>query len=641
MVSGGGHISTSSGGILNTILLLTTDSLGKATIYFQQPTSVGVVSGISASTSGHSTSFVETSGIDAPTASPPGGSYYATQTVTVSSTVTGATIYYTTDGTSPTTSSLSVSSGGTLTVSCNTLYKFMAGSSGLTGPITTALYRIAPTGALQAGDSFTMVRKPDGTVWTWGDNGRGQQGDGEAENPNPHPQQLPSLSSIISVAAAGDHAFALSTTGTVWAWGADDQAQCGDNGTNDISTPISLSGISNIAAIFAGQFQGFAVDNSENLYGWGDNSSGQLGDGTFTNRPSPEQIGLMSGVVKVCSGSGSDLTGVTLVLKNDGSVWACGANAHGELGVGVESGPVSAFQPVPGMTNVIDIAVGYDSWYGGHCLALKADGTVWAWGADWWGELGDALSYESNPNPQQVTLPPAIAVFAVDTHSYVLLSHGSVAVFGNDSDGESGDGQQNFDSPPTQPLQLPTVTSLAAGQSHVVVSSASGALYGWGNNTNFRLTQDFNSFQQSTEVHDDRSQNFTAVANAVSATIALKSDGSVWATGSGYFGLVTNGQTSDEQFMTVPLGNIQQVVGGNNTAFAIDSSGNLWAWGADYTGQLGLGEVGGQAMPYSVNAPLQVANVSNVIAVAAGDSHMLVVQGTERYGHLETTHGGN
>ena len=295
-----------------------------------------------------------------------------TVTVQISDTVSGATIRYTTDGTTPTTASSAITSGDTLNIGQNNTLKVIAYSGSTVSNLVTAQYTALglisssgdhsvvinrdgtisawgnnssgqlgtgnsnpanlptkvqsstgtpfagtnpvrtlisttqrPNGSrdLQAGDSFSLVRKPDGSVWTWGDDTRGQQGDSQAQDSSAVPKQVPNLAGVNSVAAAGDHAIVAKSDGTVWAWGADDQSQCGDGGITDLLVPTAISGLSNIAAVYAGQFQGFAVDTYGNLYAWGTNDHGQLGDGSTNNQPVPEAIISTTGVVKVAGGS--------------------------------------------------------------------------------------------------------------------------------------------------------------------------------------------------------------------------------------------------------------------------------------------------------------------------------------------------
>jgi alpha-tubulin suppressor-like RCC1 family protein len=556
--------------------------------------------------------------VAAPTLSPAPGSYSSSQTVTVTSATTSATIYYTTDGSTPTTSSSSIANGGTIAVFSNTQLQAMAADgTDPNSPVTAGAYFIGNSGSLVAGDSFTMVNKPDGTVWTWGDDSRGQQGDNQANNPAATPQQVPSLSGITSVAAGGDHALAVKSDGTVWAWGADDQSQCGDGGTSDLLVATQLSGLANIVSVAAGQVNGFAIDNGGNLYAWGNNDNGQLGDGTTNSQSTPEAITSVTGVVKVVSSPN-----FTLALKSDGTVWATGSNGNGALGDGTYNNE-NYFQPVPGLSGVKDIAVGW-----GHALALLSNGTVWSWGYGWDGELGHGTFNPGTNFPQQVVgLPPAVAVEAVDSKSFVLLADGTLRCFGGNAQGNLGAGFGNVQNQasPIQPPGISNVMLLAAGTFHTVICTGTGAFYGWGDNTNYRLTQDFASdnYNIPSEVHDPSWQGFTSVAGSGNSSIALKGDGTVWCVGEGDYGLLGQGDyySSESPVQTVGLSSITKIAGANGEAFAIRNDGTLFGWGGNWNGQLGLGTYN-----TSINTPTQVTNVANVTGVAEGDNHMLAVE---------------
>jgi alpha-tubulin suppressor-like RCC1 family protein len=554
--------------------------------------------------------------VGAPVLSPPPGHYSSSQTVTVTSDTSDATIYYTTDGTTPTTGSTSVSNGGEITVSATTQIQLLAADGTLSNsPITSAVYRIGNSGNLVAGDSFTMVNKPDGTVWTWGDDSRGQQGDDQANNPAAVPQEVPDISGVTAVAAAGDHALAVTSDGSVWAWGADDVSQSGDGGTTDLLVPTEISGLSNIISVYAGQLNGFAVDNSGNLYAWGDNTNGQLGDGTNNSESAPEAITSVTGVTKIASSPN-----FTLALKSDGTVWATGSNADGELGDGTQNDE-NFFQQVPNLSGVVDIAIG-----SGHALALLSNGTVWSWGYGGDGELGNG-NYNSSSFPQQILgLPAAVAVEAVNSQSFVILADGTIRCFGYDGQGQLGMGATVQDqTTPVTPAGVGNVLLLAAGSYHTVICTSTGAFYGWGDNTRYRVGEDYSldtNESSYTETHDTIWQGFTSVVSAETSTLGLKNDGTVWGVGEGDNGVLGQGDwyPSERPIQAIGLTDVTQLAAGYQIAFAIRSDGTLWSWGQNWNGQLASGNYNFE------NAPTQITSLSGVTSVTGGDNHMLAIQ---------------
>jgi len=149
--------------------------------------------------------------------------------VTVTDSTSGATIYYTLDGTTPTTSSATVASGGTILISQSETLQAYATASGYTqSAVASATYTI--TGQVSVGQIHTVALKSDGTVWTWGGDNVGQLGNGSTTERHA-PAKLTSLSGMVQVAAGEWHTLALNSDGTVWSWGYN---QFGELGTMTI-----------------------------------------------------------------------------------------------------------------------------------------------------------------------------------------------------------------------------------------------------------------------------------------------------------------------------------------------------------------------------------------------------------------------
>ena len=192
--------------------------------------------------------------------------------------------------------------------------------------------------------------------------------------------------------------------GTVLAWGVNSAGQLGDGTTIGKATPVQVSGLgpgSGVIAIAAGR-QSLAVKSDGTVLAWGPNSSGQLGDGTTISKTTPVQVsglGPGSGVVAIAAALVH-----SMALKADGTVLAWGTNSSGQLGDGTLTPRLTPVQ-VSGLgdgSGVIAIAP-----HGAFSLALKSDGTVLAWGANASGQLGDGTTigkgplFQSWPGPRQ------------------------------------------------------------------------------------------------------------------------------------------------------------------------------------------------------------------------------------------------
>ena len=207
----------------------------------------------------------------------------------------------------------------------------------------------------------------------------------------------------------------------------------GNGTTYDYNTtgPAQIATLSNVAAIACGRNFGLALLQNGTVMSWGENISGQLGIGNLTQQNIPVAIPSASlSNVKAVSGGYQ----FSLALKNDGTVWAWGDNSYGQLGNNTYTG-ISTPAQVPGLTNIIAIATG-----GYHCLALASNGTVWAWGNNADGELGNG-STTNSPVPLQIaSLSGVTSIAAGYEHSLAVKSNGSLWAWGGNPDGQLGDG---------------------------------------------------------------------------------------------------------------------------------------------------------------------------------------------------------
>jgi alpha-tubulin suppressor-like RCC1 family protein len=248
--------------------------------------------------------------------------------------------------------------------------------------------------AVAAGGSHSLALLSNGTVMAWGENNFGQLGDGTTTNSDV-PVAVSGLAEVTAVAAGRYHSLALLSNGTVMAWGANQFGQLGNgtstgpsscNGQACSTTPIEVSGLSGITAVAAGGFHSLALSSYGTVMAWGENNFGQLGDGTITNRDVPVAVSGLSAVTAVSAGEFH-----SLALLSGGTVMAWGYNHFGELG-NASSGPSScngqACSTTPievsGLSGITAVAAG-----GFHSLAVLNNGPIMAWGENNFGQLGD------------------------------------------------------------------------------------------------------------------------------------------------------------------------------------------------------------------------------------------------------------
>jgi alpha-tubulin suppressor-like RCC1 family protein len=364
-----------------------------------------------------------------PTISPTSGTAAGPFSVILSDTTSGATIYYTLDGTIPSaTTSPSVTTGGKVLISNTATLKALAVATGYTNSaVATASYQV---GMVAAGQYHTVSVKSDGTVWAWGYNVYGQIGDGTTTQRNSAVQVLVSgtpLAGVVAVAAGAYHSVALKSDGSVLAWGLNSSGQCGNNTTTECNNPVQVlksdgSNLSNIVAICAGAYHNLALDTSGNVWAWGLNTNGQLGDGGTALRTEAEQLTTLTGVTvqSLCAGSYH-----SLLLTRAGGVMAWGLDTNGQLGDGLgkpsqETSPEVISVPVASPGYITALAAGAE-----HTVAIDSNNTVWTWGYNSSGQLGNNSIAQSNI-PVNLSLTNIAAIEAGYTHSLAITTSGTV-----------------------------------------------------------------------------------------------------------------------------------------------------------------------------------------------------------------------
>ncbi|MEX2238631.1 MAG: hypothetical protein WEB00_13975 [Dehalococcoidia bacterium] len=305
----------------------------------------------------------------------------------------------------------------------------------------------------------------NGTVWAWGNDTDNQLGNGGASENELAPVQVPGVSNAVAIAAGGMHSLALLDNGTVMAWGSDGRGQIGDGDSGGTELPTVVSALAGVTAIAAGAEHSLALLNDGTVVAWGRDNRGQLGDSeSLSNRSTPVPVSGLTNVVAIAAGRG-----FSLALLSNGTVMGWGSNHQSELGNGETDNQKPTPIAVSSLTSVKAIAAGAQ-----HALALRTDGTVRAWGAEFSGELGDGLP-KNELATTPITVPGMSGVRAIDAGSetsYAIDLNGRVRAWGDDADGQVGDGTPSTDRPsPTSvigPLGTGGATVIAAGQSHTL-----------------------------------------------------------------------------------------------------------------------------------------------------------------------------
>lgn len=328
-----------------------------------------------------------------------------------------------------------------------------------------------PTGtavtAVAAGQNHSLALVSGGaSMLAWGDNTDGQLGDGN-NNPSlvPVDVSLPSATTVTSIGAGRLHSLAVTSTGSVLAWGANNFGQLGDNGTSPSNVPVDamIPTGTKVKAVAGGWGHSLALTSSGAVLAWGYNFDGELGDGNHTNSHVPVKVKLPTGTKVTAIAAGAFHS---LALTSTGSVLAWGDNQDGELGRSGPSSDLPVKVKLPSGLTATAIAAGAY-----HSLAVTSTGSALAWGHNLYGELGDN-SHTASAVPVKVKLPHLTKVTRVTAgqyHSLALTSTGSLLAWGYGLDGELGDGSMSSSA-------VPVPVTLSSGQTATAVRSGSYAL---------------------------------------------------------------------------------------------------------------------------------------------------------------------
>jgi alpha-tubulin suppressor-like RCC1 family protein len=239
---------------------------------------------------------------------------------------------------------------------------------------------------IAAGTEHGLAVRFDGSVWSWGWSSATLTHD-------PSPVRVAGLSNIVAVAAGNFFSLALRNDGTVFAWGDNTFGQLGDESRRFQGNPVQVSRLTDARSIAAGEVSSFAVRSDGSVVAWG-RGGGRLGDGTVIDRIWPVPLPGLADVEQI----GVSRHGLARTAA--GVVWFWGNAFHGESGDGTRGGVYLRPVRVPGLPRIEDIAVG-----GTHNLALQSNGTVWAWGSGAYGELGVEPAVSIQDTPIAVPLP--------------------------------------------------------------------------------------------------------------------------------------------------------------------------------------------------------------------------------------------
>ena len=516
--------------------------------------------------------------------------------------------------------------------------------------------------AIAAGMQFSLGVSTEGNFYSWGENSSGQLGTDSVHGLSLIPVRADTTGvltgkTITSIITGSEHTLVLTSEGKVYAWGRNADGQLGNNSTTNSSIPVAVdtSGVLSekiITSIAAGTSHSLVLDTEGKIHTWGNNYSGQLGNGfngdSILNPTAVDTGGVLSGktITKIESKFHH-----SLALDDEGKVYAWGSNNSGQLG---NNSTTNSSIPVAVDTSgvlsgktITSIAAGIRNSYSEdiHSLALDDEGKVYAWGYNYFGQLGNNSTTNS-------LIPVAVdtsgvlsgktitAIAGGASHSLALDDEGKVYAWGSNSDGQLGNNSTTQSLIPVAVdtsgvLSGKTITAIAAGAYCSLALDDEGKVYAWGSNSDGQLGN--NSTTKSLiPVAVDVSgvlsgKTITAIAAGGWNVLALSTEGKVYAWGFNYYGQLGNNSTS-QSLVPVPVytsgvlsgKTITKISAGIYHSLALSADGQIYAWGNNFNGQLGNNSKTNSSTPIMTNMSDVLAG-KTITSLTAGIDYSLAL----------------
>lgn len=393
--------------------------------------------------------------------------------------------------------------------------------------------------AISCSGSHSLILKNDNTLWACGYNNAGQLGDGTYVDRvvpvkvlNICPSPMPPITKFLNpsrIAVGEFMAMALCQDSTIMAWGNNIWGQFGNGTTKGSLFPIKIQGQNQIVSIANGDTHSLILKRDGTVWGAGTNSAGQLGDGTKIDRSNFVQALGLDHIVAIRVANDR-----CVALKNDGTVWVWGAEK------------LTPYR-IENLTHVTDIAVGFAFF-----LALKNDGTVWGWGDNSYGQLS-TLQSTLGPTPivkypgMILNLNNIVSVYAGYGFSMALKSDGTLWAWGDNTLSQLGDSTTINRFTPVKINSIMDVVAIAGGDYHTTALKKDGTVWAWGLNG-------YGQLGDGTKVNKNFPVQMSGINNAVGIatnrhnTQVLKQNGTVWTTG--YYDALGDGTVNDQ---TIPV----------------------------------------------------------------------------------------
>jgi alpha-tubulin suppressor-like RCC1 family protein len=371
---------------------------------------------------------------------------------------------------------------------------FIACLGTILGILLLAVSSNGPAGAatspewihIAAGGNVTCGIREGNTLWCWGAGAYGALGNGQTGNETlPAQVTKPATAGWTSITHGGGHGCAIRTGGSLWCWGYNGQGELG-TGTGNVDTPhqVKSPATTGWTAVSAGPNQTCATRSDGTLWCWGYNGDGQLGIGTTTRHNMPQQVTSPAATGWASVSAGFSYTCAT---RTDGSLWCWGDNLEGQLGDSTTANSTLPMQvALPAATGWATVAAG-----GNHTCATRTDSSLYCWGDNLYGEVGTGSTTAQFETPQQVVSPATTGWASPVSGEFHTCARrgGDLYCWGANSSGQLGIGSTTGANVPER-VTVPSATGwslITAGDFHSCATHTGKLLYCWGNNAQGQL----------------------------------------------------------------------------------------------------------------------------------------------------------
>jgi alpha-tubulin suppressor-like RCC1 family protein len=417
---------------------------------------------------------------------------------------------------------------------------------------------------ISAGNSKNHGIMTNGTLWEWG---------------NGLPVQLGTETNWKKVSDSYDeHSLFIKTNGTLWASGDNNYGQLGNNTIANSTAIIQVGTDDNWGTVIAGNSYSLALKTNRSLWAWGKNNHAQFGNGKNKNTPQPIDINTHW---KTASTSNGYISGHTLAIKDDGTLWSWGQNNDGQLGNGLRY--VHSLLPIQitNDTNWQSVSNGFF-----FSVAIKTDGTLWTWGRNGRGQLGIGSLTSPRTVPINIGNDSTWSMVSAGAEFVLALkNNGTLWAWGYNYSGELGNGNTTTQFAPIQIGSDTNWSFVNAGDDHSFAIKSDSTLWSWGNNQHGKVGR-FGILNTPAQVGTDK---WKTVSGGGMHSIGVKADSTLWSWGRNLYAQLGDGGTSNKSTPNQidTLHHWNNVAAGYEHSVATKLDSSLWGWGRNNAGQVG------------------------------------------------------